>query len=333
MIEEIHWSGDHTTGGYRVVYQPVSDFPTALEATPKQEIIGINQTKMILSDLMEDRNYEIVVLPFNSEGDGPPSPPVTVYVGEAVPTGEPQGLKAEPISSTEVFLKWKPPQAHMQNGDLLGYKIFYLVTDSPQVLDKKQEEEIEVVPATSLQHSLVFLDKYTEYKVQVLAFNPAGDGPRSPSITVRTKQDLPGPPSNLQFTEITMTSMRVTWDPPKLRNGEIVGYVVTYETAEQNDKFSKQVKQKVTETSLLIQPLEEEVTYTFTVRALTIDFGPPVSGNVTTGPQEGSPMIPTNLSVTKTVSYVHLKWKNGASGKGPILGYYIETRRKGKIIK
>ncbi|XP_014300001.2 protein sidekick isoform X2 [Microplitis demolitor] len=328
MIEEIHWSGDHTTGGYRVVYQPVSDFPTALEATPKQEIIGINQTKMILSDLMEDRNYEIVVLPFNSEGDGPPSPPVTVYVGEAVPTGEPQGLKAEPISSTEVFLKWKPPQAHMQNGDLLGYKIFYLVTDSPQVLDKKQEEEIEVVPATSLQHSLVFLDKYTEYKVQVLAFNPAGDGPRSPSITVRTKQDLPGPPSNLQFTEITMTSMRVTWDPPKLRNGEIVGYVVTYETAEQNDKFSKQVKQKVTETSLLIQPLEEEVTYTFTVRALTIDFGPPVSGNVTTGPQEGSPMIPTNLSVTKTVSYVHLKWKNGASGKGPILGYYIETRRK-----
>ncbi|XP_034937975.1 protein sidekick isoform X2 [Chelonus insularis] len=328
MIEEVHWSGDHETGGYRVVYQPLSDFPTALQATPKQEILGINKTKMILSDLMEDKNYEIVVLPFNSEGDGPPSPPVTVYVGEAVPTGQPQNLEAKPISSTEVYLKWKPPEAHMQNGDLLGYKIFYLVTDSPQVLEKKQEEEIEVVPASSLQHSLVFLDKYTEYRVQVLAFNPAGDGPRTPPITVRTTQDIPGPPGNLQFTEITMTSMKVTWDPPKLRNGEIVGYIVTYETAEQNDKFSKQVKQKVTETSLLVQPLEEEVTYTFMVRALTIDFGPPVSGNVTTGPQEGSPMAPTHLEISKTVSSVEMKWKNGASGKGPILGYYIETRRK-----
>ncbi|KAK0160324.1 hypothetical protein PV328_007750 [Microctonus aethiopoides] len=327
-IEEVYWSGDHETGGYRVVYQPVSDFPTALQVTPKQEILGIKQTKMVLSDLMEDKNYEIVALPFNSEGDGPPSPPVTVYVGEAVPTGQPRNLEAESISSTEVLLKWEPPETHMQNGDLLGYKIFYLVTVAPQSLDKKQEEEIEVVPASSLQHSLVFLDKYTEYRLQVLAFNPAGDGPRSSPITVKTKQDLPGAPINLHFSEITMTSLRVTWDPPKLRNGEIKGYAITYETAEQNDKFSKQVKQKVTETSLLVQPLEEEVTYIFMVRALTIDFGPSISGNITTGPQEGSPMAPYGFVITKSVSSVDLKWKNGASGKGPILGYYIETRRK-----
>ena len=67
-------------------------------------------------------------------------------------------------------------------------QIFYFVTDSPQELEKKQEEEIEVVPASYSTHSLVFLDKYTEYRIQVLAFNPAGDGPRSPPITVRTKQ-------------------------------------------------------------------------------------------------------------------------------------------------
>ncbi|XP_033229948.1 protein sidekick isoform X4 [Belonocnema kinseyi] len=328
MIEEVYWSGDHETGGYRVIYQPVSDFPTALQATPKEEVMGIKKTKMVLSDLTEDKNYEIIVVPFNSEGEGPPSPPVTVYVGEAVPTGEPQYLKAESISSTEVLLQWKAPQANMQNGDLLGYKIFYLVTDSPQHLEGKQEEEIEVVPASYLTHSLVFLDKYTQYRIQVLAFNPAGDGPRTPAITVRTKQDIPGPCHNLQFTEITMTSLRVSWDPPKSRNGDIIGYVVTYETAEQNDRFSKQVKQKVTETSLLVQPLEEEVTYTFAVRAQTIDFGPPISGNVTTGPQEGSPMVPSDLAVQKTVSSVDLRWTNGASGKGPILGYYIETRRK-----
>lgn len=89
------------------------------------------------------------------------------------------------------------------------------------------------------------------------------------------------------------------------------------------------MQQIVTGTTLLIQSLEEEVTYTFEVRAQTIDFGPSVSGNITTGPQEGSPMAPTNLVVAKTGSSIDLQWKNGASGKGPILGYYIESRRKG----
>lgn len=39
-----------------------------------------------------------------------------------------------------------------------------------------------------------------------------------------------------------MTSLRVSWEAPKLRNGEIVGYIVTYETAEQNDRMFFSIK-------------------------------------------------------------------------------------------
>lgn len=224
--------------------------------------MGIDQKGAILKDLTQDQNYEIVVYPFNSQGLGPASsPPIAVYVGEAVPTGEPQDFEGAAVSSTEVRLKWKAPNQLAQNGDLLGYKIFYLMTDSPQPLEDgfKLEEEIEVVPASYNSHSLVFLDKYTEYQIQILAFNPAGDGPRSRKITIRTLQGLPSAPLNLTFTEITMNSLKVSWNPPKYRNGEIIGYIVTYETTEDNEKFSKQVKQKVTNTELAIHNLEEEV--------------------------------------------------------------------------
>lgn len=236
-LDKSHWNGDSITGGYRVLFQPISDFPTALQATPKQEIMGISSDSIVLSDLTQDRNYEIIVLPFNSQGNGPASPPVAVYVGEAVPTGQPRGVDGAPVSSTEVRLRWKAPQQQQQNGDLLGYKIFYLVTDSPQELEegRKHEEEIEVVPASTTAHSLVFLDKFTEYRIQILAFNPAGDGPRSTPITVKTLQGLPGPPHALNFTDITMQSLRVSWMPPKKRNGDILGYIVTYETTEEND--------------------------------------------------------------------------------------------------
>lgn len=87
-LEKSHWNGDSMTGGYRVLFQPISDFPTALQATPKQEVMGIASNSMVLSDLTQDRNYEIIVMPFNSQGEGPPSSPVAVYVGEAVPLGE-----------------------------------------------------------------------------------------------------------------------------------------------------------------------------------------------------------------------------------------------------
>ncbi|KAK9504659.1 hypothetical protein O3M35_010943 [Rhynocoris fuscipes] len=329
-IPAAYWSGDQQTGGYRIMFQPLSDFPTSLQATPKQEVLGVESRKIVLSDLSRDHNYEIVVAAFNSEGVGPLSTPVTVYVGEAVPTGQPQKVNATPVSPTEIKVSWTPPQSNMQNGDLLGYKIFYLMTDSPQELspEEKIEEETEVVPASYNSHSLVFLDKYTTYKIQILAFNPAGDGPRSDPVTVRTFQGLPGPPRNLKFTEITMTSLVVSWDPPKKRNGELRGYIVTYETAEQNDRFSKQVKQKVSEPKLEVQTLEEEVAYTFAVRAETIDYGPAIKANVTTGPQEGSPSTPRAFTIGKTVSSVEMHWSNGASGKGPILGYYIQSKRK-----
>lgn len=81
----------------------------------------------------------------------------------------------------------------------------------------------------------MFLDKFTQYRIQILAFNPAGDGPRSAPLTVKTLQGLPGPPGSLQFSEITMQSLKVSWDAPKKRNGEILGYIVTYETTEEND--------------------------------------------------------------------------------------------------
>lgn len=80
---------------------------------------------------------------------------------------------------------------------------------------------------------------------------------------------------------------------------------------------------------LFVHNLEEEVTYTFMVRAQTIGYGAAAIGNVTTGPQDGAPGRPRDLILTKTVSAVKLAWANANSGKGPILGYYVESRRKG----
>ncbi|KAL0893857.1 hypothetical protein ABMA27_013972 [Loxostege sticticalis] len=329
-LGETHWSGDTRTGGYRVFYQPLTDFPTALQQTMKQEVPGIKSEEVVLTDLSVDRNYEISVCAVNSQGAGPSGTPAVVWVGEAVPTAPPRDVAAEPLSPTEVTLTWKPPLLAQQNGDLLGYKIFYLMTESPEEPEpgRKAEEEIEVVPATATSHSLVFLDKFTQYRIQVLAFNPAGDGPRSTAILVRTHQGLPSAPRNITFTDITMNSLVVTWDAPYRRNGLIQAYLVTYETVEQDERFSRQVKQKVEERRLAVGGLEEEVEYAFTVRGVTIGAGAAAAARVRTGPQPGSPAPPRSFKLVPDPAALHLSWENAPSGNGPLLGYYIEARKK-----
>ena len=70
-----------------------------------------------------------------------------------------------------------------------------------------------------------------------------------------------------------------------------------------------------------------------TLETLAVLKNPPVvyakQANVTTGPQEGSPGRPKDLLITRTTSAVTLQWENGPPGKGPIIGYYIECRKKG----
>ncbi len=118
------WNGDAETGGYKVEYRQVLDYPVAsVQSAPKEEVRGTQATTVVLNDLTRDKNYEITVTPYNSRGDGETSRPVTVYVGEAVPTGEPREAAISPASSTEIQMSWKPPLQNQQNGDLLGYKV------------------------------------------------------------------------------------------------------------------------------------------------------------------------------------------------------------------
>ena len=113
------FNGDAATGGYVVEYRELTDYTSniiASSAYPQVELKGISRNRVILEDLAIAKNYEIVVIPSNSQGLGPASRPVSVYVGEAVPTGAPQNVRSQAVSPTEVRLTWDAPQADQQNG-------------------------------------------------------------------------------------------------------------------------------------------------------------------------------------------------------------------------
>ena len=48
----------------------------------------------------------------------------------------------------------------------------------------------------------------------------------TPSIQVKTFEDVPGPPSNVSFPDVSFTTARVIWDVPSEPNGEFKAFKI-----------------------------------------------------------------------------------------------------------
>ncbi|XP_021270778.1 protein sidekick-2 isoform X2 [Numida meleagris] len=299
-----------------------------------------------LTHLSKHRRYEIRMSVYNAVGEGPPSPPQEVFVGEAVPTGAPQNVAVKAATATQLDVTWEPPPAESQNGDIQGYKIHFWEA-------QRQNESAQVktlfLPETGVK--LKNLTGYTSYWVSVAAFNAAGDGPRSTPVTARTQQAAPSAPGSIRFSELTTTSVNVSWEPPPLPNGILEGYRLVYEPCMPVDGegregapegtrggpgsasipagVSKIVTVDVKGNSPLwmkVKDLAEGITYRFRIRAKTFAYGPDIEANITTGPGEGAPGPPGEPFISRYGSAITIHWTSGDPGQGPITRYVIEAR-------
>ncbi|NXG29312.1 SDK2 protein, partial [Dromaius novaehollandiae] len=323
---------------------------TWAELTPVYAVHNLSEvslTQYELDNLSKHRRYEIRLSVYNAVGEGPPSAPQEVFVGEAVPTAAPQNVAVQAATATQLDVTWDPPPPESQNGDIQGYKIHFWEA-------QRQNESARVktlfLPEGGVK--LKNLTGYTSYWVSIAAFNAAGDGPRSTPVAGRTQQAAPSAPGSIRFSELTTTSVNVSWEPPPLPNGLLEGYRLVYEPCSPVDGeglagrgpgwgpprhgsaslpagVSKIVTVDVKGSSPLwmkVKDLAEGVTYRFRIRAKTFAYGPEIEANVTTGPGEGAPGPPGEPFISRYGSAITIHWSSGDPGKGPITRYVIEAR-------
>ncbi|XP_054027107.1 protein sidekick-2 [Dryobates pubescens] len=300
---------------------------TWAELTPVYAVHNLSEvslTQYELHNLNKHRRYEIRMSVYNAVGEGPPSAPQEVFVGEAVPTAAPQNVAVQAATATQLDVTWEPPPVESQNGDIQGYKIHFW--------EAQQQNESARVKTLFLPEKGVKLKNltgYTSYWVSVAAFNAAGVGPRSTPVTGRTQQAAPSAPGSIRFSELTTTSVNVSWEPPPLPNGILEGYRLVYEPCMPVDGVSKIVTVDVKGNSPLwmkVKDLAEGVTYRFRIRAKTFAYGPDVEANITTGPGEGAPGPPGEPFISRYGSAITIHWSSGDPGQGPITRYVIEAR-------
>uniref|UniRef100_A0A3B3TET8 Sidekick cell adhesion molecule 2 n=1 Tax=Paramormyrops kingsleyae TaxID=1676925 RepID=A0A3B3TET8_9TELE len=281
-------------------------------------------TLPVLTMYYKHKRYEIRLSVYNAVGEGPTSTPQEVFVGEAVPTAPPQNVAIQSATATQLDITWDPPPLEAQNGDIQGYKIYFW-----EFQQRNETERMRVLFLPEAGVKLKNLTGYTTYMISVTAFNAAGDGPRSPPTRGRTQQAAPSAPSFIHFSELTTTSVNMSWAEPLHPNGIIEGYRLIYEPCTPVDGVSKVVTVDLKGSApfwIKIKDLADGVTYNFRIRAKTITYGPEAEANITTGPGEGAPGPPGDPFISRYGTSITLHWTSGDPGRAPITRYVIEAR-------
>ncbi|XP_064858602.1 protein sidekick-2 isoform X8 [Oncorhynchus nerka] len=280
-------------------------------------------TQYELDNLSKHKRYEIRMSVYNVMGEGPTSTPQEVFVGEAVPTAPPQNVAIQTATATQLDVTWESPPLDTQNGDIQGYKVYFW-----ELQRKNETERLRTLFLPEGGVKLKNLTGYTTYMISVAPFNAAGDGPRSPPTRGRTQQAAPSAPSFIHFSELTTTSVNVSWGEPTYPNGILEGYRLVYEPCTPVDGVSKIVTVDVKGAPfwMKIKDLADGVTYNFRIRAKTFTYGPEVEANITMGPGEGAPGPPGEPFISRYGSALTIHWANGDPGRSPITRYVIEAR-------
>lgn len=180
-----------------------------------------------------------------------------------MPGSPPKALQSRVLAGKgTIFVTWEAPEK--PNGRILDYVIYYTTRESdPLSFWSKMNVSETSAQILSAQREML-------YTIQVAARNSIGYGPMSVKSQVMTtpgsKNNLlilktisyfffsvPGQPTNLKATPLSGDKVQLTWDPPLYASGDIVQYVIVYNSSSTDPQSSSSTGGNVISQEMTIQ--------------------------------------------------------------------------------
>ncbi|ELU00302.1 hypothetical protein CAPTEDRAFT_229069 [Capitella teleta] len=290
----------------------------------------------LLEDLTPDTVYHIRVSAKSTRGEGPSTPTIQERTLQYIPTAPPQDIRAHVVSSRDIDVSWSPPPADQQNGLITGYKVLYTLATS-----RLGPSDAAVVTSAGTERSARIgnLERWTEYKVWVVASTQVGDGPRSELLLVRTDEDVPGMPRRVHLHTVNSTAVRVNWRPPSEaeHNGIVRGYQIHYvkinDEGEPSGVPGMYDLNEDNKHEVIVNGLTPDTNYQFQVAAYTRKGDGARSRQKRIRTRGAVPSIPRGLELILDESdppLVRATWQTPRSAYGTITGYRLSYGIKGE---
>ncbi|XP_019630244.1 PREDICTED: uncharacterized protein LOC109474384 [Branchiostoma belcheri] len=265
-----------------------------------------------------------VVVPDPSSGSGPDQEDRYALLG--LP-GAPENVQVARVDATTMRVQWMPPTS---GGQVAGYRIYY------QGPDDDESRSFDTPPSARTQ-TITGLASGVDYNIWVLAFSPAGVGPQSNSLTIRTYPQGPVPraPADVQMAVVNPSTVRLNWEPPTALSGPILGYRIFYNPILTNMLNVREVGPTVTQYDLM--DLDPYLGYNIWVlaftearegqRSLSIMLPP----RAQRGSSVGGSASPREVTFTAlTPNSIKIQWEKPTDSVDVIDGYGILYRSAGE---
>nr|XP_056702969.1 phosphatidylinositol phosphatase PTPRQ [Euleptes europaea] len=182
--------------------------------------------------------------------------------------------------------------------------------------------ELHLASAKQLSYLVKELQPFTQYSVAVSAFTIIGEGP--PAILIaRTSEQVPSSVENINYKNISSSSVLLYWDIPLNPNGKIIHYTVYAMELDTNKAF-----QMITSNnSILITGLRKYTNYKMRVAASTTVGESALSEEndiFVTTPEDEPDSPPQNVEILDvTATEISLRWSPPEKPNGIITHYEV----------
>ncbi|XP_073524752.1 receptor-type tyrosine-protein phosphatase delta isoform X27 [Phyllobates terribilis] len=230
--------------GYRLKYgRKDIDILTTLEFSEKED-------HFTAKEIHKGASYVFKLSARNKVGFGEENIQ-EITIPEEIPTGFPQNLHCDSMSSTSVQITWQPPILAERNGVIIKYTLLYKDINNPY-----NPFEVPIVPADTTV-TLTALKPDTSYDVKIRAHTSKGPGPFSPSVQFRTLPvDQAVFAKNFHVKAVMKTSVLLSWEIPENYNSALP-FKILYDDGKKAAEVDGRATQK------LIINLKPETLYSF----------------------------------------------------------------------
>ncbi|CDQ74595.1 unnamed protein product [Oncorhynchus mykiss] len=231
----------------------------------------VKGTRFICHGLVTGESYVFRVKALNAAGlseCSQESEAIEVKAAIASPT-PPYGISVLECVRDSMVLAWKQP-TFIGGADITGYFVDYreVINGVPGTW-----HEANVKAVSDRAYRVSDLKENRKYQFQVRAANMAGVGiPSLPSGTFVCEEwtiAVPGPPHDLQVTEVRANTLVLLYKPPVYQGRDPVnGFYIDIKEADAEEEAWRGVNEKAVLTNYMkIKTLKEGETYVFRVRA------------------------------------------------------------------
>ncbi|XP_070564232.1 tyrosine-protein kinase receptor Tie-1-like isoform X4 [Ptychodera flava] len=263
-----------------------------------------NLTFYVLQGLDHDTEYKIKIRLAGNGGNGETGPKLI-----ASTTSQPcQALTEGPqptltvLGSKSIEVSWEM----IESSGVKGYEVAYKEEGGQMYFREVDDPDQTLLVLEGLK-------PYTVYRIGIAEKNCAGKGPTSALVSIRTRQDAPGPVRNLRLVAHTPDRILVTWDAPAVPNGEISHYELTiYENGVQlRDRIARTTVQE----NYVLSNLRPYTMYRVVVQAYTIKTGESADAEIRT-PEDVPSGPPINIVASNiTTDSMTLNWEEPEEDK------------------